>query len=217
MLVISRQRKVRIDIYAEPNRVTFRPSHLDLSKDQFRYKLDFLACDYDTKFSNWQDAKLNRLAMKISARPYTNTTFQIREKTTGKITARNSTVTPATEPEVRVRSLQCDSRRCTATVENNCVKYNGYSMKVQFILKPSSEKVKNPLVKYGVVNSGGRATIALKDLLPFTNHTVIANPANDVGAATDPSLSKESSFIAISQCETPYLCLCETYGGEGGT
>ncbi|KAK8371883.1 hypothetical protein O3P69_010120 [Scylla paramamosain] len=114
------QRKVRIDIYVEPNHVTFRPSHLDLSKDQFRYK-------------------------------------------------------------------------------------------------PSSEKVKNPLVEYGAVNSGGRATIALKDLLPFTNYTVTANPANDVGAATDPSLSKETSFIAISQCETPYLCLCETYGGEGGT
>ncbi|XP_063868902.1 uncharacterized protein LOC135104978 isoform X3 [Scylla paramamosain] len=68
MLLKSRQRKVRIDICAEPNRVTFRPSHLDLSKDQFRYKLDFLACDNDTKFSNWQDAKLNRLAMKILAR-----------------------------------------------------------------------------------------------------------------------------------------------------
>ncbi|XP_063868896.1 uncharacterized protein LOC135104978 isoform X1 [Scylla paramamosain] len=73
-------------------------------------------------------------------------------------------------------------------------------MKVQFILKPSSKKVKNPLVKYGAVNSEGRATIALKDLLPFTNYTVTANPANDVGAATDPSLSKETSFIAISQC-----------------
>ncbi|XP_063856328.1 uncharacterized protein LOC135098046 isoform X4 [Scylla paramamosain] len=104
------------------------------------------------------------------------------------------------EPEARVRSLQCDSRRCTATVDNNCVKYNGYSMKVQFILKPSSKKVKNPLVKYGAVNSEGRATIALKDLLPFTNYTVTANPANDVGAATDPSLTKETSFIAISQC-----------------
>ncbi|XP_063857430.1 uncharacterized protein LOC135098928 isoform X6 [Scylla paramamosain] len=104
------------------------------------------------------------------------------------------------EPEARVRSLQCDSRRCTATVDNNCVKYNGYSMKVQFILKPSSKKLKNPLVKYGAVNSEGRATIALKDLLPFTNYTVTANPANDVGAATDPSLSKETSFIAISQC-----------------
>ncbi|XP_063854519.1 uncharacterized protein LOC135096717 [Scylla paramamosain] len=138
--------------------------------------------------------------MKILARPYTNTTFQIREKTTGKIIARNSTVTPATEPEARVRSLQCDSRRCTATVENNCVKYNDYNMKVQFILKPSSKKVKNPLVKYGAVNSEGRAKIALKDLLPFTNYTVTANPANDVGAATDPSLSKETSFIAISQC-----------------
>ncbi|XP_063856790.1 uncharacterized protein LOC135098383 isoform X1 [Scylla paramamosain] len=158
-------------------------------------KLDFLACDYDTKFSNWQDAKLNRLAMKISAHPYTNTTFQIREKTTGKIIATNST-----EPEVRVRSLQCDSRRCTATVENNCVKYNGYNMKMQFILKPSSKKFKSPLVKYGAVNSEGRATIALKDLLPFTNYTVTANPANDVGAATDPSLTKETSFIAISQC-----------------
>ncbi|XP_063856793.1 uncharacterized protein LOC135098383 isoform X2 [Scylla paramamosain] len=104
------------------------------------------------------------------------------------------------EPEVRVRSLQCDSRRCTATVENNCVKYNGYNMKMQFILKPSSKKFKSPLVKYGAVNSEGRATIALKDLLPFTNYTVTANPANDVGAATDPSLTKETSFIAISQC-----------------
>ncbi|KAK8372878.1 hypothetical protein O3P69_012061 [Scylla paramamosain] len=194
------QRKVRIDICAEPNRVTFNSSHLDLSKDQFRYKLDFLACDYDTKSSNWEDWKGNRLRMRIQARTYTNVTFQIREKTTGKIIATNSTVTPATEPEVRVRSLQCDSRRCTATVENNCVKYNGYNMKVQFILKPSSKKVKNPLVKYGAVNSEGRATIALKDLLPFTNYTVTANPANDVGAATDPSLTKETSFIAISQC-----------------
>ncbi|XP_063854992.1 uncharacterized protein LOC135097148 isoform X2 [Scylla paramamosain] len=181
------QRKVRIDICAEPNRVTFNSSHLDLSKDQFRYKLDFLACDYDTKSSNWEDWKGNRLRMRIQARTYTNVTFQIREKTTGKIIATNSTVTPATEPEeARVRSLQCDSRRCTATVENNCVKYNGYNMKVQFILKPSSKKVKNPLVKYGAVNSEGRATIALKDLLPFTNYTVTANPANDVGAATDP-------------------------------
>ncbi|XP_063887798.1 uncharacterized protein LOC135115209 isoform X1 [Scylla paramamosain] len=192
------QRKVRIDIYAEPNRVTFNSSHLDPSKDEFRYKLYFLACDYNTHFTNWQDTKGNWLRMTISARPYSNATLQIREKTTGKIIGTNSTVTPATEPEARVRSLQCDSRRCTATVENNCAKYNGYNMKVQFILKPSSEKVESPLVEYGAVNSRGGATIALKDLLPFTNYTVTANPANDVGAATDPSLSRET-FIAMPE------------------
>ncbi|KAK8371884.1 hypothetical protein O3P69_010121 [Scylla paramamosain] len=120
----ERQRKVRIDIYAEPNRVTFRSSHLDLSKDQFRYKLsisiqafrlsslhfihqqlDFLACDYDTKSSNWEDSKGNRLRMKIRARPYTNVTFQIREKTTGKIIATNSTVTPVTDRLIRTPSF----------------------------------------------------------------------------------------------------------------
>ncbi|XP_063856327.1 uncharacterized protein LOC135098046 isoform X3 [Scylla paramamosain] len=69
-------------------------------------KLDFLACDYDTKFSNWQDAKLNRLAMKISAHPYTNTTFQIREKTTGKIIATNSTGywNPRTRAEIDAKT-----------------------------------------------------------------------------------------------------------------
>ncbi|KAK8384879.1 hypothetical protein O3P69_014446 [Scylla paramamosain] len=193
------QRKVRVDIYAENNGVTFSLSHLDPSKDQFRYKLYFLACDYNTNFNNWQDTKGNWLHMTISARPYSNATIQIREKTTGKIIGTNSTVTPATEPEARVKSLQCDSRRCTATVEKNCAKYNGYNMKVQFILKPSSEKVESPLVKYGAVNSVGRATIALKDLLPFTNYTVTANLANDVGAATDPSLSRETSFIAMPE------------------
>ncbi|XP_063872388.1 uncharacterized protein LOC135106904 isoform X3 [Scylla paramamosain] len=194
-------RNVRIDAYAKGNYTIFSLSHLHPNKDQYRYKTHLMACDSGSGFSNWENVLNKSLKRRFKADPYTNVTFEVREQTTGKIIAKNSTVTPAKEPEANVTSLECNKVKCQAIVENECSKYNGYNITVQFTLKPSCDKLKNPPITHAAVVSSKIVRVALRDLdlVPFTNYTVTAKLANNVGAATDPSLTRETFFISKSE------------------
>ncbi|XP_063872342.1 receptor-type tyrosine-protein phosphatase epsilon-like isoform X3 [Scylla paramamosain] len=194
-------RNVRIDAYAEGNYTIFSLSHLHPNKDQYRYKTYLMACDSGSGFGNWENVLNKSLKRRFKADPYTNVTIEVREQTTGKIIAKNSTVTPAKEPEANVTSLECNQVKCQAIVENECSKYNGYNITVQFTLKPSCDKLKNPLITHAAVVSSQTVRVALRDLdlVPFTNYTATAKLANNVGAATDPSLTRETFFISKSE------------------
>ncbi|KAK8372469.1 hypothetical protein O3P69_012430 [Scylla paramamosain] len=178
-----------------------RETHLHPNKDQYRYKTHLMACGSDLRFGNWENAWKESLKRRFKADPYTNVTIEVREQSTGKIIAKNSTVTPAKEPEANVTSLECNQVKCQAIVENECSKYNGYNITVQFTLKPSCDKLKNPLITHAAVVSSQTVRVALRDLdlVPFTNYTATAKLANNVGAATDPSLTRETFFISKSE------------------
>ncbi|XP_045110302.1 uncharacterized protein LOC123504080 [Portunus trituberculatus] len=196
-------RSVKIDVFTTyHNYVLFNMSNLDPSKHQYRIKIQPLACEHPFPFSTWKDISKSIVNMRFNVRPYTNMTLEVQDKITGKIIGRNSTITHAKEPEAMVTELECNTRYCIATIDDNCWKYNDYNMTVQFTLKPSSKELRKPLVtKRAVINSEGKAEIPLKglDLLPFTNYTVTATLANNMGVATNSSLTNEASFTTMAE------------------